>query len=316
MIPIVSVIITVYNRTKYIRQAIQSVLDQTYKDYEIIVTDDSNSESLKLICSDFNNDKIRYRVNETNIGVALNVKLAIQESKGKYIAILNDDDAWESSFLEKLILPLELDDNMVLAFSNHWIFDENGVKDLLNSDKNSATYGRDLLPEGKLDHLENFVLKKNGIPLAMAAVFRKDALNLDLLVKEVSGAYDFWISCLLASTRRPAYFISEKLTLYRVHNAMETLRKAPDKNENLIFIFKTMIDLNFFPENQEYLKYSYGHFLRRVGIDNVFFEKSKIARHYLEKSFKCTPSLKTALIWVISFSPFFIIKILKKYRSN
>ena len=88
MTPTVSVIITVYKRTQYIQQAIQSVLNQTYQDFEIIITDDSNSQQIKAICNAFTSEKLRYRANEINIGVALNVKIAMQESKGKFIAIL------------------------------------------------------------------------------------------------------------------------------------------------------------------------------------------------------------------------------------
>lgn len=312
MIPIVSVIITVYKRTQYIKQAIQSVLDQTFTNFEIIVTDDSNNKEIESICNSFQDVRLRYRTNKENIGVALNVKIAIQESKGKYIAILNDDDSWETTFLEKLVLPLEADDNLVLSFSNHWIIDEVGVKDIVSSDNNSNKYGRKGLPEGKLDHLENFVLMKNGVPLAMAAVFRKDGINLELVVKEVSGAYDFWISCLLASTNRPAYFIPEKLTQYRIHSDMETVRKAPDKNENLIFIYKSLIDLNLFPEKQDYFKLKYSQMLRHVGIDNMVFGQSKVARTYLKKSLQCIPSIKTAAILMISFLPNSVIKYLNK----
>ncbi len=312
MTPTVSIIITVYKRTQYLKQAIQSVLNQTYQDFEIIITDDSNSQQIKAICNAFNTEKLRYRANEINIGVALNVKIAMQESKGKFIAILNDDDAWEFSFLEKLVAPLELDDNLVLAFSNHWIIDENGVKNSVDSDRNTDQFGRNGLPEGKLNHLENFVLLKNGIPLAMAAVFRKDAIDLNLIFHEVSGAYDFWISCLLASNNKPAYFIPEKLTQYRIHNQMESLREAPDKREHLVFIYSNLIQLKLFPEKQDYLKLKYSQMLRFLAIDNMRFGQSKIARSYLMNSFKSMPSIKTAVIWFVSFWPYSVIKILNK----
>jgi len=203
----VSVIITVFERLNYLADAIKSALDQTLMPLEIIVTDDSSSKKIETICNSFNHAKIRYRNNKLNLGVALNVRAAISEAKGKYIAILNDDDIFEPAFIEKLIAPLRKHEDRVLAFSDYWFISQDGKIDEKLTDDVAAIYGRDILPKGEVENLNEFVLEKNGVPLAMAAIFRKDALNLKLLSREVEGAYDFWISCLLASTGRPVYYV-------------------------------------------------------------------------------------------------------------
>ncbi len=311
MIPVVSVIVTVYNRTQFLKKAIQSVLEQSYDSYEIIVTDDSNSDKIKSICEAFNRPEIRYRTNTTNIGVALNVKNAMAESKGKYIAILNDDDVWEPEFLEKLVTPLEEDSKRVLAFCNHWVILEDGLIDLLVTDRSTADFGRHNMDEGEVTKLDDFVLKKNGVPLAMAAIFRKDVIDPDLIFPEIVGAYDFWISCLLASTKRPAYFIPEKLTQYRIHSEMETIRKSPDKRLNLIFIFGKLIELKLFPDKMDYLKRKYSEILRHVGRDYLSFNQVDTARRYFKNSLKISVSYQSATALFISYMPKFVRSVLK-----
>jgi glycosyltransferase involved in cell wall biosynthesis len=303
MTPVVSIILTVYNRTQYLRKAIQSVLEQTYTSYEIIVADDSNNSDIKEICNSFNRPELIYKGNPTNLGVAINVRNSISEARGRYIAILNDDDIWEPQFLELLVNPLEQDPNRVLSFCNHWVIYEDGVIDLIHTDVSTAEFGRENLPEGEVRKLDDFVLKKNGVPLAMAAVFRKDGINLDLMFNEIVGSYDYWISCMLAATKRPAYFIPEKLTQYRLHGEMETRRKAPDKRIHLIFIYQKLLELNLFPEKTKYLRSKHGEMHRHVGKDYLAFNKVKTARKYFMDSLKISPSYKTMIGLLITFLP-------------
>jgi len=122
-------------------------------------------------------------------------------------------------------------------------------------------------------------LKKNGVPLAMASVSCKDSIELDLLVNDVGGAYDFWISCLLATTHRPAYYVAERLTRYRVHSAMETARQAPDKFDNMVFIYRALIDLNKFHAKNTLLTSRYSEALYNAGKSKLLFNYINDARN-------------------------------------
>jgi glycosyltransferase involved in cell wall biosynthesis len=271
MYPKVSIVVTVYKRLQFLKEALECALRQTYTSFEIIVTDDSQSESIKAICDSLNDCRIRYRMNSVTLGVALNLRAAISESKGDYISILNDDDAWEPDFLTKVLPALDQNPNCVLSFSDHWLVTESGLIDYPRSMENSARYARSNLPGGKVENLDHLVLVHNGVPLAMASVFRKDAIDIDLLVQDVSGAYDFWIACLLASSNKSAYYVPERLTRYRVHGEMETARKAPDKNINLAFIYRKLIELDAFPGKGSFLNRKYSQALYRCGRDNLLF---------------------------------------------
>lgn len=303
MIPAVTVIVTVYNRTRYLRQAVQSVFEQSFRSFEIIVTADSANEEIKAICESFQRPEIRYRRNPATLGVAMNLRAAIEEAQGKYIAVLNDDDMWEPGFLEKLVAPLEQDANRVLAFSDHWVMSEDGEIDTAQTERTTRYYQRDVLPEGELANFQEFAMEKNGVPLAMGALFRKDAVDTGLIVKEVSGAYDFWIACLLAASGKAAYYVSARLTRYRVHGAMETARLAPDKQENLVYIYRTLLERNLFPARTALVTKFYSQVLRNVGKDHLQFGHRGKAREYFRQSFAAHRDIKTAVWWVMSFLP-------------
>jgi glycosyltransferase involved in cell wall biosynthesis len=305
--PLVSVILTVFEREKFLPTAIEGVLAQTFSNYEIIVTDDSNKASIRQICELFHcGNRLRYRSNAKQLGVPLNVRGAIQEAKGKYIVILNDDDYWEPTFLEKLVPPLEENTNRVVAFSDHWIVHEDGMVDKMATEANTLQYHRKMVSRGVIQDSPGFVLKKNGLPLAMASLFRKDALDLSLLTKEVVGAYDFWISCILAASGKAFYYVPERLTYYRVHGQSETARKSPDKSQPVIFIFQQLLERNWFPQMRFFLEHRLAVAHYSNGRDLLWFSQTVPAREMFRKAIRVSWHQKSITAFALSFAPLFI----------
>lgn len=302
MKPEVTVIVTAYKREKFLSTAISSVLAQTFDSYEIIVTDDSHSEAIRQICESFRHLAIRYRTTESSSGVASSIAGSLREAKGEYVAILNDDDAWTPDFLQKLVPPLKQDINRVLAFSDHWLMNEEGMIDHTLTDQNTRRYGRASLGRGNVGNLTELALRET-IPLAMASVFRKSAINPEQLFPEVRGAYDFWISCMLAASGKTAYYEPERLTLYRVHAASETARRSPDKYDNLIFIFEKLLGMNCFPDQTEFLKVQLGLGYFHAGKEKILFNQTKEARKCFLKSFLVGVSIKPLAGLIMSLLP-------------
>jgi glycosyltransferase involved in cell wall biosynthesis len=267
MYPLVTIILTVYRRTDYIREALESALAQTYSATEIVVADDSDSAAIAQICSNYPDKRVLYRPNPVNLGVTKSVGNAISRANGEYVAILNDDDVWEPEFLASLVSRLESDPGSVLAFCNHWIIDGAGRIDSGHSERQTEQYGRAALSAGRVGDLAGLVLLRNGVPLAMASVFRRSAIDPGVLVDEVRGAYDFWISCQLAASGRSAHFEPGYLTRYRVHDAMETARAAPDKNLNMVFIFSRLREMPAFRRFATHLHGKLAEAQAQVGID-------------------------------------------------
>ena len=99
--PTVSVIIPTYNRAHLIKRAIQSVLNQTYQDFEVIIVDDASTDNTEEVVKSFNDPRIRYIRHEKNKGAAAARNTGIKTARGKYIAFQDSDDEWLPEKLEK-----------------------------------------------------------------------------------------------------------------------------------------------------------------------------------------------------------------------
>jgi glycosyltransferase involved in cell wall biosynthesis len=126
--PKVSVIIPSYNHEKYIAEAIQSILNQTYQDFEIIITDDGSKDNTVKIIKSFTDSRIKLFCFSQNQGAAAAANQCIAESKGEFIALLNSDDAWVPEKLERQVNFLGTNLEIGAVFSYAQFIDENSNK--------------------------------------------------------------------------------------------------------------------------------------------------------------------------------------------
>ena len=123
--PLVSVIIPTYNRPTYLKQTLDSVVNQTYNNIEIIVVDDgSPNEDTLRVCKKYKT--VTYLKIENSGGPAKPRNVGIKEAKGKYIAFLDDDDLWIATKIEQQVRILEEHNDFGLAHGYCQIIDENG----------------------------------------------------------------------------------------------------------------------------------------------------------------------------------------------
>ena len=317
MHPMVSILVTVYNRTDYLQTAIESALNQTFRDYEIIILDDSGNSICEDTCKPYLGlGHVHYKANPQTLGVACSLRNGINDSKGEFVAILNDDDLWEPDFLASLLPPLQADSRRVLAFSDHWLINANGELEPEATEANTARYGRADLSEGEVSDVPKFVLVKNGVPLAMASVFRKKALDTSSLTHSLAGAYDFWISCALASTRGTFFYVPRRLTSWRLHSRMETSRRSVNKFECEVYIASQLIKRKWFPEMQDYLVLKLSQSLFRVGRDRMNFNEPASALYFFSKSFFLRPSLKSIIALFICLFQITVPRYIKHNRDQ
>ena len=90
--PLVSVIMPAYNAEKYIGEAIQSIIAQTYENWELIIVEDCSNDNTLPVIKQFQDNRIHLYENDKNRGIAYSTNYAIEKSKGKYFALLDDDD--------------------------------------------------------------------------------------------------------------------------------------------------------------------------------------------------------------------------------
>ncbi len=111
--PTVSVIIPTYNRAHLLGRAIESVLDQTYQDFEIIVVDDASADETEEVVKSFGDDRINHIRHQKNKGGSAARNTGIKAARGEFIAFLDSDDEWVPKKLEKEIDRLQTLSNEV-----------------------------------------------------------------------------------------------------------------------------------------------------------------------------------------------------------
>lgn len=104
---LVSIIMPSYNTGGYIKNSIESVLAQTYENWELIIVDDCSTDDTDGIVRQFSDKRIRYLKNKKNSGAAISRNYALREAKGRWIAFLDSDDLWLPEKLEKQIAFME-----------------------------------------------------------------------------------------------------------------------------------------------------------------------------------------------------------------
>ena len=120
---LVSIIMPSYNTARFIEETVQSVLCQTYTNWELIIVDDCSTDNTDEVVSKFDDNRIKYIKNEKNSGAAVSRNRALREAKGKWIAFLDSDDIW---LPEKLELQIEFmkKNNYYFSYTGYCEIDE------------------------------------------------------------------------------------------------------------------------------------------------------------------------------------------------
>ncbi len=213
--PTVTAVIATYRRGEYLRHAIGSALAQTRFDLEVLVSDDDDDPGVRRLAESFDDSRIRYRSNPSRLGPAGNHWAAMLAARGRYIAILNDDDLWRPDWLATAVPVLDSTPNAVLVFCDHDVIDPAGRSLSAEADHSTERWGRDKLIQGLYQPFPDLVARQS-IPFGMGCLFRCDAIDLAAL-PEVGHAFDLWLAFALCRTGLGAYYITDRMTAYRVH---------------------------------------------------------------------------------------------------
>ena len=139
-IPKVSVIIPCYNEEKNIKNAINSILSQTFSNFELIISDNSSTDNTVQIVEQFADSRIRLIKNSKNMGVIWSRNNAISLSRGKYIAVLDGDDTCEPSRLEKQVSYMDSHPECILCGTFADVYDGKEIKKQGRQIKNLKKY--------------------------------------------------------------------------------------------------------------------------------------------------------------------------------
>ena len=124
---LVSIIMPSYNTAAYIKESIQSVLNQTYTNWELLIVDDCSTDSTDEVLETIKDSRIRYFKNDKNSGAAVSRNKALREARGQWIAFLDSDDLWMPEKLEKQIYFMETN-SYAFSYTNYEEIDADGNK--------------------------------------------------------------------------------------------------------------------------------------------------------------------------------------------
>ncbi|OPY27803.1 MAG: Glycosyltransferase AglE [Methanocella sp. PtaU1.Bin125] len=228
--PLVSVIMTSYNYGRYIAQAIESVLFQTFTDFELIVIDDGSDDDSREIIERYGrrDPRVKSVFHRSNEGAAYTYNEGIALSRGKFVAFLDSDDLWAGDKLEKQLDILKNNENLVV-WSEGEIIDKNGAPTGKTFTSLHKATGR-----RKTGRIFDELVKGNFI-FVSSTIFKKDNLQGVLFGSGVNHMIDFPVYLDL-SRRHDFHFIEEPLAKYRIHGGNITLKDPEAWNSDALLI--------------------------------------------------------------------------------
>lgn len=224
--PKVSVVITSYNHGRFISEAIQSVLNQTFQNFEIVVVDDHSTDDTLDVIRSFEDNRIHLITSEVNLGVSITTNQGIGHAKGQYIALLASDDACLPDRLDAQVDFLDQNPHIAAVFGLPELMDEQG-----NSLGGSDTASKALrLPDLSAETvLAEFFFECNFL-WAPSAMLRRDAVHsigpFDARLTNLQD-FDYWVRLLLSSHN--LYVLPQPLIRYRLLDDQRNL-SAPRRD--------------------------------------------------------------------------------------
>lgn len=221
--PKVSVIIPSYNRAHFVGEAIQSILDQTFPDFEVIVVDDGSTDNTKDVVTSFKDPRVKYTFQE-NRGIAAARNTGIKATSGEYVAFLDSDDLWLPQHLELKVRLLDSRPEVALVCSDNYVVDYRTGTNLgtfwhrirVNPERASRQPLRELLSEECFISLQSTLVRRS----VFAEVgYLDESLRL----------YDDWDICVRIAQRFSIETIDMPLVTYRVHGT------NPSKDWDLMY---------------------------------------------------------------------------------
>lgn len=189
--PLVSIIVPTYNRKDFLPINLKSLLNQTYKNIEIIVVND-HGEDVSNIINGFNDNRIKYIVNEKNLGLAGSRNVGIKQSNGKWISMIDDDDGATEIFVESMLRVL-YEKNYKIAYCDsvrlHQKKNDDGTFQTVWRDiPYSHDFNRDLLLVMNISPVNCFMINRecfNHVPQfdETVSVYEDYLMNLELSLK-------------------------------------------------------------------------------------------------------------------------------------
>jgi glycosyltransferase involved in cell wall biosynthesis len=286
---LVSVIMPSYNHEKYVSEAIDSVLNQSFADFELIIIDDCSNDNSQNIIREYQlkDSRIRSFFHPENMGISKTYNDGVRRALGKFIAFLDSDDLWLKTKLEKQIALLRKNEDLAV-WSEGEIIDQNGkptgqtftqIENGLNVIKSGDIF-QELLKNDNFVFDSSLILKKESLPPKKFDEKLK-FLNDYLFVVDVAKKSEF-------------YFIDEPLAKYRVHGKNTISNKSSAWQEDRIYLYTYFIK-NYGNELPAKTK---SHLLFKMGWAYAELGKPDLARRSIFSAIRANPFGKKSMVYL------------------
>jgi glycosyltransferase involved in cell wall biosynthesis len=248
----VSVLVSTYDRPALLRASLQSILAQTYDDYDVLVWNDGGP-AIDGTVPELADPRVRYHHNTENQGVMAAVAGGLRKLTGEYIAHMDDDDEWDPRFLAAHVALLDENPSASVSFCDHWVMSEDGTLEDHATVENSRHWGRLALAPG-LHEPAYEVAFRGSIPMASAALVRRSALDLQDMPPQLRFAWDLWVSYMAVRGGAGAVYEPRRLARKRRHARQMMSAVAPTANlADLVLIYERMLQEPTFAVDRERL---------------------------------------------------------------
>ncbi len=233
--PTVSVVVKAYNHAPYVAQTIRSVLDQSFQDFEIVVTDDGSTDATPDVIRSFRDPRIRFERFERNRGISMAMNATVARARGDFIAILNSDDYALPGRLETQVTFLRDHPNVAAVFGAPRQVDESGEP--------VTGYEPFVTPftgagQSRAGWLRHFFLFGNCLCAPTAMIRRLAYLNIGLDDERLANLADLdrWVRLL---RKHEIHLMPQELTAFRVRSNNANM-SAPRRDTMLRSAFETL----------------------------------------------------------------------------
>lgn len=214
---LVSIVMPVYNNELYIEDAIESVLKQSYPNFEFIIIDDGSTDETKNIIAKYTDERINLIINETNKGLIFSLNKGLSYVTGKYIARMDSDDKMLPDRLEKQVQFMENNENVFISGGGHLIM---GTENIIFHPKYDAEIKLRLLKKSAFTHpaviMRSSILKKHNLSYSYNYPSAED--------------YGLWVEVALLKLEMAN--IDEVLIEYRLHNSQISQARIKEQNDS------------------------------------------------------------------------------------
>ena len=300
--PLVTILIPTYNRAEFLREAIQSAVTQTHRELEILILDDASPDETAAVAAEFADDqRVTYVRHSKNLGITGNWRAGIERAKGEFFCLLHDDDTFEPTFVESLLLPMQHNDSLILAFCDHWMMDAQGSRNTHDSEATNNRFRRHRLTTGILPDFAASALVDSSIPVG-ATLFRRSMIELTFIAEQAKGSIDSWLFYQCVRTGRNAYYLPDRLMNYRTHSGGMSSSMPIYMAEGHLYRYEIILgDLNLMRIHPQ-IKALLAETLTSYGISLLAAGERGNARHSLKKSMRLDFSIRAALAFMLACS--------------